>query len=215
MTNKIFAFLAIVSSGLLAASVNAGGDAARGEAQTAVCAACHGADGNSPSPVYPKLAGLGEKYLLKQLKDVQSGARSIPEMAGQLDGKSEQDLADLAAYYASKSIQLAGAKDQDLMLNSGAKISALKLGEKIYRAGNHETGVPACTGCHSPRGQGNAPAGYPRVSGQYAEYVEKQLLSFRKGERQNDGEIRTMRSVAEHMSEAEIKAVSAYIAGLH
>lgn len=215
MKNKVFTSLIILGLSLISGAASAAGDAANGEALSAPCAACHGADGNSPSPMFPKIAGLGEKYLLKQMQDVQSGARAIPEMAGQLDNKSEQDLADLAAYFASKPTQLAGAKDQELMLNSGAKVSALKLGEKIYRAGSHETGVPACSGCHSPSGQGNAPAGYPRLSGQYAEYIEKQLLSFRSGVRQNDGEVRTMRSVAKNMSESEIKAVSAYISGLH
>ncbi len=207
----------IFSAGLMtvAGSALAAGNASNGEALAATCTACHGADGNSPSPMFPKIAGLGENYLYKQLQDIQSGERSVPEMANILDSSSDQDLQDLAAYFASKTTQLSGAKDDELMLNSGAKVSALALGEQVYRAGNHETNVPACSGCHSPRGLGNAPAGYPRLSGQYAEYIEKQLRAFRAGERANDGEARTMRSVAEHMSDAEIKAVASYIAGLH
>ncbi|WP_096086691.1 c-type cytochrome [Agaribacterium haliotis] len=215
MKNKLFASL--LSAGLLmsATSAMAAGDAAKGEAMAAPCAACHGSDGNSPSPMFPKIAGLGEKYLTNQLKMIRDGERNIPEMVGQLDGKSDQQLADMAAFFSSKSTQLAGAKDAELKLNSGEVVSALEFGEQVYRAGNLETKVPACTGCHSPRGQGNPPAGFPRLSGQYAEYIEKQLLAFRSGERSTDGEAKIMRSVAEHMSDAEIKAVSAYISGLY
>ncbi|WP_370980486.1 cytochrome c [Agaribacterium sp. ZY112] len=215
MKNKLLA--SIVSAGLMmsAASTMAAGDAANGEKLAAACAACHGADGNSPSPIFPKIAGLGEKYLTDQLKQIRDGSRAIPEMAGQLDGKSDQDLADMAAFFSSKTTQLAGAKEGELKLNSGEVVSTLSYGEKVYRSGNLETKVPACTGCHSPTGQGNAPAGFPRLSGQYAEYIEKQLFAFRTGERATDGEARIMRSVAEHMSDAEIKAVAAYIAGLN
>lgn len=215
MNKKVLATITAIAALSTAGSVAAEGDASNGETLVTACAACHGSDGNSASPLFPKIAGLGEKYLTKQLLDIQSGARVVPEMTGLLDNSSEQDLKDMAAFYASKPTQLSGAKDSELMLNSGEKVSALALGEKVYRAGNHETKVPACSGCHSPRGLGNAPAGYPRLSGQYAEYIEKQLLNFKAGTRANDGEARTMRSVAEHMSEAEIKAVSAYISGLN
>jgi len=193
----------------------ANGDAERGESLVSTCVACHGQDGNSPSPVFPKIAGLGEKYLYKQLVDIKKGARVVPEMTGLLTNSSDQALWDIAAYFDSKTAVLAGAKDSQLLMNSGEKVSALTLGEKVYRSGNHETKVPACTGCHSPRGLGNAPAGSPRLSGQYAEYIEKQLNNFKLGVRQNDGDTRVMRSVAEHLSESEIKALAAYIAGLN
>lgn len=191
------------------------GDPAAGEAQAVTCAACHGGDGNSPAPSFPKIAGLGEKYLTKQLKDIQSGARPIVEMTGLLDGKSEQDLKDLAAFYNSKPLQLSGSKSLEVKVNAGIKVDGLVLGERVYRAGNLETKVPACTGCHSPSGMGNDPAGYPRLSGQYAEYIAKQLRAFRAGERINDGDSKIMRQVAEHMSDAEIDAVANYIAGLN
>lgn len=200
---------------LTAGSTLAAGDASKGETLAATCTACHGADGNSAAPMFPKIAGLGEKYIYKQLLDLNSGLRAIPEMTGLLTAYSDQDLQDIAAFFASKSMQLSGATDSELLVNSGEKLSALKLGERVYRGGSSDTNTPACTGCHSPRGQGNAPAGYPRLSGQFAEYTEKQLRAFRSGERQNDGESRVMRTVAEHMSDAEIKAVSSYIAGLH
>lgn len=196
--------------------VSTSGDPAAGEAQAAVCSGCHGADGNSPTAAFPKIAGLGEKYLTKQLLDIQTGARVIPEMAGLLDGKTEQDLKDLAAFFNSKTTQLSGAKPQEVRVNAGIKVNGLALGERVYRAGNLATGVPACSGCHSPRGLGNEPAGYPRLSGQYSEYIAKQLRAFRAGERTNDGgDAKIMRQVAQHMSDAEIDAVANFISGLN
>ena len=191
------------------------GDAAAGKSKSASCVACHGNDGNSPNPLFPKLAGLGEKYLFKQLQDIQSKKRDIAQMTGLLDGMTPQDLRDIAAYYNSQKMQISGAKTIEVQVNSGIKVDGLELGERIFRAGNHESGVPACTGCHSPRGLGNEPAGYPRLSGQYAEYVEAQLKSFRSGDRTNDGDSQVMRQVAKYMSDAEIIAVANYIAGLN
>ncbi len=201
----------------------AGGDVANGEAiAKKECVACHGENGNSGTPMFPKLAGLGEKYLLKQLLDIQNGdgkdpkepSRMINEMAGLLDSKSEQELKDVAAYYAAQSMQLSGAKELEVQVNSGAKVDGLKLGARVYRAGNLETGVPACTGCHSPSGLGNAPAGFPRLGGQHADYIAAQLKAFRAGDRTNDGEA-VMREVAKKMSDAEIIAVSNFISGLN
>ncbi|SDK44954.1 c-type cytochrome [Microbulbifer yueqingensis] len=203
--------------GLLVAApfVVAEGDPAAGKAKAAQCAACHGPDGNSPAAAFPKIAGLGEKYLLKQLMDVKSGEREIPQMVGQLDNFDQQDLEDLAAYFASQKMQLSGAEPISVMLNNSENVDGLQLGRELYRGGNSETGVPACMGCHSPTGQGNAPAGYPRLGGQWADYIETQLKAFRAGERSNDGETRVMRSVARQLSDAEIKAVANYLAGLH
>lgn len=190
------------------------GDPTAGKAKAAQCAACHGADGNSIAPAFPKIAGQGEKYLLKQLMDVQSGEREIPQMIGQLDNFNEQDLQDLAAYFASQQMQIAGAQPISVMLNNGENVDGLMLGRDLFRAGNPETGVPACMGCHSPSGLGNAPAGYPRLGGQYADYIATQLKAFRAGTRANDGDTRVMRSVAKQLSDAEISAVSQYLAGL-
>lgn len=215
MKNSVLTTL--VSIGLLAASsaVFAAGDASRGEALSGACAVCHGDDGNSLSPAFPKIAGLGEKYLLKQLQDIKSGDRNVMEMAGQLDASSDQDLADIAAFYASQTTQLSGSTEFKVKLNSGVEVSSLELGAKLYRAGKLDVNTPSCSGCHSPTGMGNAPAGYPRISGQHADYLEKQLLAFRESERSNDGEARTMRSVTQYLSNAEIKALANYIAGLH
>ncbi len=203
----------------------AAGDVENGEKiADAECVACHGQNGNSTAPMFPKLAGLGEKYLYKQLLDIKNAgsngdpkktSRGIAEMTGLLDNKTDQQLKDMAAYYAAQKIQLSGSKEIQVQVNSGEKVDGLKLGAKIYRAGNLDTGVSACSGCHSPRGLGNAPAGFPRLSGQYAEYIEKQLKSFRAGDRTNDGETMVMRQVASKMTDAEIKAVSNFIAGLN
>lgn len=205
----------------------AAGDATAGAEKVTLCAACHSTDGNSPAPNFPKIAGLGERYLLKQMRDIQAwdletdpalkeqAGRAVLEMTGMLAGFNDQDLQDIAAYFASQSIQLSGSKELKVRVNSGVDVDALELGEKIFRAGNLSTGVPACSGCHSPDAHGNAPAGYPRLSGQYPEYIEKQLLAFRSGTRVNDGEQMTMRLVAEKMSDAEIKAVANFIAGLN
>ncbi len=222
--NSILTFACAVFA-MAAQADDHAGNASNGETiAKAECAACHGEDGNSSSPMFPKLAGLGEKYLLKQLQDIKNAGeggnpkapkRAIAEMAGLLDNKSAQDLADMAAYYAAQPMQLSGAKEMKVQINSGAQVDALKLGTQVYRAGNLETGVPACTGCHSPRGLGNSPAAYPRLGGQHADYIEKQLKAFRAGDRTNDGDTMVMREVAKHMSDAEIKAVANFISGLN
>lgn len=195
------------SSGI-AADAKPEGDAAAGKTNAAVCGACHGADGNSAAP-FPKLAGQGEKYLYKQMLDIRDGVRHVPTMAGQLNSKSNQDLADFAAFYASQE-RTGGKTDPEL----------LKLGEKIYRSGVADRKVAACTACHSPTGQGNAPAGYPALAGQHAQYIEDQLRAYRQGYedpagRTNDGETKIMRATAFGLSDMEIKAVSSYAAGLH
>lgn len=201
---------------------SAAGDAQAGEKLVATCAACHGNDGNGLGPSFPKLSSLGENYLYKQMKDIankdpKKSTRKVVEMTGMLDNFSDKDLRDIAAYYNSQALQLAGARPIKLQLNSGLVIGdsaeALAYGEKVYRAGNAETGVAACTACHSPTGKGNSPAGYPRVAGQYAEYIEKQLLAFQTGDRSND-DASIMRDIAGKMSAAEIKAVANYISGL-
>ncbi|MFT5084575.1 MAG: cytochrome c553, partial [Lentisphaeria bacterium] len=122
---------------------------------------------------------------------------------------------DLAAYYASQSMQITGAKEIQVQVNSGAKVDGLALGARVYRSGDLDNGVAACAGCHSPRGLGNAPASFPRLSGQYAEYIEKQLRAFRAGDRTNDGDAMIMREVTAKLSDAEIIAVSNFIAGLN
>lgn len=192
----------------LAATAALTGDADAGKAASATCGACHGADGNSMVPSFPKLAGQGEKYLLKQLIDIRENNRMVPTMIGQLDGKTDQDLADLAAYYASQA-RSGGRTDADL----------LALGEKVYRSGVAQRDVAACASCHSPTGKGNAPAGFPALAGQHADYIAAQLIMYRKGYedeagRTNDGDTKIMRTTAFGLSDKEIEAVSSYVAGL-
>lgn len=193
----------LVALSLLAGPVLAAGSADAGKTKSAACGACHGADGNSPAPTFPKLAGQGEGYLLKQMKDIKSGLRPVPTMAGQLDAMSDQDLADIAAFYAAQTRSPASAKKE-----------LVELGERVYRAGVRDKGIAACTACHSPQGKGNAPARYPSLSGQFPEYIAAQLKAFRNDERVNDGETRIMRDVAARLSDKELEAVSSYAAGL-
>ena len=185
-------------------------DAAAGKSLAAACGACHGADGNSAAPNFPKLAGQNAKYLLKQMGDIKSGARSVPVMAGQLDSLNKKQMEDIAAYYAGQNMSLGAAK-KDLVA----------LGERVYRAGDRDKGLAACSGCHSPTGQGNEPGGFPKLGGQHAQYVADQLRAFRTGAeddvagRHNDGDTRIMRDVAYRLSDKEIEAVASYISGLH
>lgn len=180
------------------------GDAKAGQAKTAVCGACHGPDGNSAAPNFPKLAGQGERYLLKQIHDIKGGKRQVLEMTGILDNLSEQDVADIAAYFASQKMGV-GAADPKLVA----------AGEALFRGGKVEEGMPACTGCHAPNGAGNAAAGFPHLGGQHATYVAKQLTDFREGNRTNDGDTMIMRAIAAKLSNKDIAAVSTYIQGLH
>lgn len=205
--NKLLVSLLLtlgVSGIVQAASTAVVGDAAAGQAKTAVCGACHGPDGNSMAPNFPKLAGQGDRYLLKQLHEIKDGKRQVLEMTGLLANLNDQDLADIAAYYSSQKGSV-GAADPALVAQ----------GEALFRGGNLEKGMPACIGCHSPDGQGLAAAGFPHLGGQHASYIEKQLTDFREGDRTNDGDSMIMRGIAAKMSNKDIKALASYIQGLH
>ena len=190
----------IVSVGLISAAQ--AGDAVAGKAKAATCGACHGADGNSLAPNFPKIAGQGERYLVKQITDIKNGDRQVPEMIGFVMGLTETDIADIAAYYAT---QTAGGGAADPAL--------VEAGKRIFLGGNEETGVPACIACHSADGKGMAAAGFPSIAGQHAAYTEKQLTDFYNAKRTNDAS-NVMRDIASRMHMNEIKAVSSYIQGL-
>jgi cytochrome c553 len=183
-------------------------DAAKAQSIAAqVCAACHAADGNSIGPANPKIAGQVPEYLHKQLADfkAQGGKKAAREnavMSGMVANLSEADMKNLAAYYSGQKLKPAAAADKELAA----------LGQKLWRGGNAQTGVPACAGCHGPTGAG-IPAQYPRVAGQYSEYLAAQLRAFKEGGRANDPN-GMMRGVAARLSEREIKAVAEYAAGL-
>lgn len=188
----------------IAGVAQAGGDVTAGQQKSAVCAGCHGADGNSMVPTFPKLAGQGEKYLVKQMVDIKKGDRAVPEMTGLLDNLTDQDFNDIAAYFAAQKSSL-----------EQAKVDLIEKGQSLYRAGNMATGAAACTACHGPTGQGNGPAAFPALSGQFSGYIATQLKKFRSGERANDGDARMMRDIAAKLSDAEIEAVASYVSGLH
>jgi len=181
----------------------AAGDAAAGKNKAQTCAACHGADGNSTNPVWPKLAGQHAEYLMKQLKDFKSGKRENAQMSPMAANLSDQDIADLAAYFSSQKVK-PGTTDPALVA----------LGQKIYRAGDIDAGVPACMACHGPAGHGNPAAVYPATGGQHAAYSQAQLKAFRESLRTNDpNEI--MRTIVGRMTDDEIRAVSEFMQGLH
>ena len=200
--------LLILTSGQ---SLFANGDAEAGKNKSAPCAACHGADGNSTNPEWPKLAGQGAPYTYAQLRLFKEGGRTNALMSPQAVALSEQDMHDLAAYYASQT-GTPGAADPELA----------KEGEAIYRGGIIEKGIAACTGCHSPTGAGNPAAKFPKLSGQHALYTENKLKAYRSedlhGHQEGQFETpnaRIMVKVAERLTDQEIQAVASYIAGLH
>jgi cytochrome c553 len=176
-------------------------DLVKGEASfTAVCAACHGADGNSGTPANPKLSQQHPEYLVKQLTEYKSGKRKNAIMQGMAATLSEQDMKNIAYWATAKKAKPGFAKEKDLAA----------LGEKIYRGGVADRQIPACAGCHSPSGAG-IPSQYPRLSGQHAEYTATQLTSFRDGVRQNSLQ---MNQVAAKLNDREIRALADYVAGL-
>lgn len=199
---KVFLVAAALAVMGTAGSAVAAGDAAAGQAKAAACAACHGPDGNSFNPEWPKLAGQHPDYIVKQLQDFKSGVRQNPLMSPMAAPLSDQDILDLAAFFASQKAQL-GEADPNLVA----------AGEKVYRGGNVASGVAACAACHSPTGAGNPAAMFPRVSGQYAAYVAKQLQDFKTGARTNDAG-QMMRNIASKMTDEEIQAVASYMQGL-
>ena len=169
-----------------------------------VCAACHGADGNSTAPDKPKLAGQGAAYITKQLMDFKSGKRTNPIMQGIVASSNltDDDMKNLGAYFSEQITKPGAAKDKDLA----------EAGEKIFKGGDAASGVPACMACHGPTGAG-IPAEFPRLAGQHSEYVYTQLNNFRLGQRANDGG-KMMRTIAARMTDQEMKAVAAYVSGL-
>ena len=200
---KLISLVVLMAFAGAAGSVGAAGNAAAGKNKSAVCAGCHGVDGNSAAPNFPKLAGQDAQYTAKQLSDFKSGARKDPVMAGMAAGLSKKDMEDLGAYYVSQ---------KRTMGTPSASADALKKAERLYRGGNAKSGIAACMSCHGPAGTGIPPR-FPVVSGQHAAYSQKQLLDFKVGTRNNDSEIMTRTAFL--LSEDEIKAVSEYMAGLH
>jgi cytochrome c553 len=179
------------------------GDAAAGKAKAAVCAACHGSDGNSATGQFPSLAGQGEKYLVKQMRDFKTGSRSNAVMQGTIAAVNEADFADIAAFFASQTIRKQAVDEK-----------FISEGERLYRGGDAERKIPACMACHGAAGEGLESAGYPALAGQHPEYTVAQLKAFRDGLRKNDPN-GMMRGVVHLMSDAQMEAVAQYLKGLH
>lgn len=203
MKKTVIAVLAAAFVGLIPNLLLAQGDAAAGQAKSALCGSCHGVDGNSPLAMNPKLAGQSARYMVKQLQDFKSGARAGAVMASMVLSLSDQDMEDIAAWYSSQQPTIQGADPE-----------SIELAQSLYRAGNSEIAVAACSACHSPSGKGNAPAGFPSLSGQHAEYTLQQLKDFRSGVRQNDGS-EMMRTVVERLTDKELEALASYVSGLN
>jgi cytochrome c553 len=200
--------LMICAGPLSSAETQTRADAGKGQSiVNKVCSACHGADGNSPTPANPKLAGQIPEYIQKQLVNFKAAGgkkaeRENPVMGGMAAGLSDQDIRDVAAYFAAQAPKPGAAKRPE----------TVALGQKIWRGGDLAKGLPACAGCHGAAGAG-LPAQYPRLAGQYPEYVEAQLKAFRAGDRRNDAS-KMMQSIASKMSDPEIRAVADYVFGL-
>ena len=203
MKKFVIVVLSIVFAFAATQPLFAQGDAAAGQAKSALCATCHGAEGNSEISINPKLAGQNVNYLIKQLRDYQSGNRVNATMSAMVAALTDQDILDIAAWYSSQQVTL-----------EGADLEMLELGETIYRGGIKDLSVAACSACHSPTGSGNTPAGFPSLSGQHPDYTLMQLKAFRSGERQNDS-TSMMRSTVERLTDRELEALSSYVSGLN
>ena len=191
-----------IAAAMAGGPVHAAGDAKAGEAKSAACLACHGPMGNSVVPMWPKLAGQNVEYLQKQLMDFKANNRANEQMTPMALPLSEEDVANLAAYFASQQ-QAPGAPGGD----------AAELGKKLYFGGNADSGVPACSGCHGAQGTGMGLAKFPRIAGQHSQYVEQTLKHFRDGTRANDPN-GMMRGVTARMTDQEMVAVAQYLQGV-
>ena len=202
MTAKLAATLICAAAFGSTAPALAAGSKEAGQSKSTPCVACHGIDGNSANPEWPSIAGQHESYLVRQLKAFRAGERQNPLMSPMAAGLSDEDIADLAAFYSSQTLR--GGETEP---------SKLKLGQKLYRAGNMAEQTMACAACHGPTGRGNPLASFPVIQGQHATYVAAQLRAYKSGTRTNDPNA-MMRSIAARLSDAEIDAVASYVQGL-
>ncbi|GMW07166.1 MAG: c-type cytochrome [Gammaproteobacteria bacterium] len=192
----------IVMALMPATAARAAGSVEAGQTKAVVCTACHGPNGNSVNPEWPSLAGQNQAYFIRTLKAFKSGERSNPLMTAQAMTLSDDDIADLAAYFAAQTRQ---PKTAD------PKLAAE--GERLFRGGNKETGVAACIACHGPTGSGNAPAAYPSIAGQHAAYTATQLKAYRGGQRSSDLN-QMMRNTTARLTDVEIDAIANFVQGL-
>ncbi len=179
------------------------GDPAKGKEKSGACMACHGPDGNSAVPLYPKIAGQSNNYLIDQLHAFKNGTRNDPIMSPMAKPLNDQDILDLAAHYSHQTPSIGEVKAE-----------FVELGQKIYQGGNKDTGLPTCNACHGPKGSGNDAAKYPALRGQQVGYTEKQLKDYAAGKRGDSGNPGIMKDIATKMSAEEMKAVAEYLVGL-
>ena len=207
MKSLILSFAMLIG---LIGTAQAAGDVAAGEAISGTCVACHGVDGNSPASIYPKIAGQNASYIVKQLHDFQlamttAGAkgRNDPVMMGMVAALSEQNIEDLAAYYAAQTMKPEETPEE-----------VVDAGQQLYRGGDIERGITACAACHGPRGNGNEAAKFPKISGQHADYLKSQMVKFSSKERSNDLN-GMMHDIAYQMKPADMELIATYLGGLH
>ncbi|MCO7190766.1 MULTISPECIES: c-type cytochrome [unclassified Pseudoalteromonas] len=208
---KIALTLTMLLGSLSASNVAAfDGDAQAGKAKAATCAACHGPDGNAPVTMYPKIAGQHADYIYKQLQEFKLGmtsggkeGRMDPVMSGMAMPLSDQDMKDLSAYFASLPMS-SGTTPEDVV----------EVGQKLYKAGDAERGIPSCAACHGPRGNGTSLSKFPKISFQHPEYIKAQLEKFRSGDRNNDPN-GMMSDIAKKLTDKDIEVLSKYLGGLH
>lgn len=197
-------FIIITATLMLAAfQAGAAGDPVAGQSKSAVCAACHGVDGNSPTAAWPKIAGQHEDYIYKQLIDFKSGNRDNPQMSPIVTTMSDDDLGDVAAYFGSQTAEPGFARPENLLL-----------AERMYRVGNPETGLAACSSCHGPDGSGNPAAKFPALGGQHAEYTIATLKAYKSEARSNDPNS-IMRNITSKMTNLDIEIIANYLQGLY
>lgn len=194
----VFSCIIFVSSAAWAA-----GDIDAGKQKSAACVVCHGTDGNSVNPQWPKIAGQAADYIKKHLRLFKQNKRINPLMNPQAAALSEQDMDDIAVYYESMKTS-PGATDEKLF----------EMGQHLYQGGNPETDIAACIACHGPKGSGNPAAGFPKLSFQHAAYTSARLKAYRDGQGEYPG-AEIMKDIAKRLTEEEINAVSSYIQGLH
>jgi len=202
MTAKLVAALSLVATLGCGTAAFAAGSVEAGQAKSATCMACHGMDGNSLSPEWPNLASQHPAYIERQIKAFKAGERQNDLMSPMAMIVTDEDAADLAAYFSSQKVR-GGETDP----------AKLALGQRVYRAGNVQKGVMACAGCHGPDGLGNPLAGYALIQGQHSVYVANQLRAYKAGTRTTDPN-QMMRNMAAQLSDEEIEAVASYVQGL-
>jgi cytochrome c553 len=199
--------LPVLLSALLFSVPAFAGDATAGQEKASTCVACHGLDGNSTDPANPKIAGQNARYIERHVKLIKSGTREAATMLEFAQPLSDQDIADIAAYYATQKVRAGNAEDEALALK----------GQALYRGGNSQ-GLPSCMGCHGPSGKGNPGSAYPAIGGQHSSYTKTQLERFRAGQIWGEADApgtAIMSQVAKKLTDEEIAALSAYLQGLH